>query len=270
MSSRWRVTLTELGIQFRRTAFLEEGPEPMLKIDLRAWEPHQAAMGAYHRGDRDAVIVVYDDFERDEVPISYFFRSPEQFPSVERRAIELCRGRVLDVGAGSGCHSIALQDQGFEVTAIEVLPDLVDILRERGVQDARMATWMDVDAGQFDTVFMMMNGLGLTETLAGLRGFLLDVRRLVRPGGQILADSTDVRVRMDPEAARSGALERPDGRYIGELHFQLEFQGKKGPPFGQLYVDPETLGRYAAESGWQCEIVVPPDEYGHFLARLTP
>jgi SAM-dependent methyltransferase len=239
-------------------------------MDLSAWEPYQAAMWAYHRGDHDAVIVVYDDFERDEVPISYFFRSPDQFPPLERRALKLCRGRVLDVGAGSGCHSLVLQDRGLEVTAIEVLPDLVDILRERGVRDARLATWIDVDAGQFDTVFMMMNGLGLAETLAGLRGFLQDARGLVAPGGQILADSTDVRVRMDREAARSGKLERPDGRYVGELHFQLEFEGRKGAPFGQLYADPETLTRYAVEAGWGCEIMVVPDQYGNFLARLTP
>jgi SAM-dependent methyltransferase len=227
-------------------------------------------MEAFHRGKQDATIVVYDDFERDEVPVSYFFRSPDLFPELEIRALDLCRGRVLDVGAGSGCHSLALQDRGLEVTAIEILPDLVDILRERGVRDARLATWMDVDAGQFDTVFMMMNGLGLAETLGGLREFLRDARRLVRPGGQILADSTDVRVRMDREAAGRGTLERPDGRYVGELHFQLEFEGWKGPPFGQLYVDPVTLKRYADEAGWGCEILMPPDDYGHYLVRLNP
>jgi SAM-dependent methyltransferase len=177
---------------------------------------------------------------------------------------------VLDVGAGSGCHSLALQDWGLEVTAIDIVPDLVDIMRERGVKDARLATWMDVDAGQFDTVFMMMNGMGLAETLPGLSGFLNDARRLLRPGGQILADSTDVRVRMDQEAGRKGTFQRADGRYIGELHFQLEYQGRKGPPFSQLYVDPETLTRYAREAGWTADIVLPPDDYGHYLARLTP
>lgn len=226
-------------------------------------------MWAYHRGDREALIVVHDDYERDEVPVSYFFRGPEQFFLYEQRALAECWGRVLDVGAGSGSHTLALQGRGLDVTAIEVLPSLVDILRERGVGDARMGTWMDIDAGRFDTVLMLMNGLGLTETLTGLADFLSQARRLLRPGGQILADSTDVRVRMDPEAGRSGALERPDGRYLGELHFQLEFQGKKGPPFGQLYVDPETLGRYALEAGWKSEILLVPDEYGHFLARLT-
>jgi SAM-dependent methyltransferase len=239
-------------------------------MDLAGWKPHEAAMLSFHRGNRGAVIVVYDDFERDEVPVAYFFRDVDQFPGVELTALELCRGRVLDVGAGSGCHSLALQKRGLEVTAIEILPGLIEILRERGVHDARLASWMDVQAGQFDTLLFMMNGLGLAETLTGLPRFFQDVRRLLRPGGQILADSTDVRVRMDPVSRKTGALQRPDGRYVGELHFQLEFAGKKGPPFAQLYVDPETLRRYAADAGWSCGIVEPPDEYGNYLARLTP
>jgi SAM-dependent methyltransferase len=239
-------------------------------MDVSAWKPHEAAMMSYHRGNHDAIIVVYDDFERDEVPVSYFFRRPDDFPAVELTALDLSRGRVLDVGAGSGCHSLALQGRGFDVTAIEILPGLAEILRDRGVSDVQQASWMDVDAGQFDTVLMLMNGIGLAETLDGLRRFFDDVRRLIRRGGQILADSTDVRVRMDPEAGRTGALERPDGRYVGELHFQLEFEGQKGPPFAQLYVDAITLQREAAAAGWSCEIVQEPDVYGNYLARLMP
>jgi SAM-dependent methyltransferase len=214
--------------------------------------------------------VVYDDFERDEVPVSYFFREPDEFPPLELTALNLCHGRVLDVGAGSGCHSLVLQERGLDVTAIEILPGLVEILRERGVRDARLASWMDVDAGQFDTLLLLMNGIGLAETLGSLRDFFDGMRRLVRKGGQILADSTDVRVRMDPDAGRTGALERPDGRYVGELHFQLEFEGQKGPPFAQLYVDPVTLQRKAVEAGWSCEIVQEADVYGNYLARLLP
>ncbi|MFL5493321.1 MAG: class I SAM-dependent methyltransferase [Gemmatimonadales bacterium] len=238
-------------------------------MDQSAWAPHGAAMLAFHRGDRDAAIVVYDDYERDEVPIAYFFREPEEFPPAERLALDLCRGRVLDVGAGSGCHSLALQARGLQVTAVEALPELVEILRDRGVRDARLTTWADLVARPYDTVLVLMNGLGLAETLPGLPRFLRKMRRLVRPDGQLIVDSTDVRVRMDPEAGRSGALVRADGRYIGELHFQLEFRGRKGPPFAQLYVDPETLRRHADETGWTAEIVSAPDEHGHYLARLT-
>jgi SAM-dependent methyltransferase len=223
-------------------------------------------MQAYHRGRHDAVIVVYDDYERDEAPASYFFRGPDQFPPYEQLALESCRGSVLDVGAGSGCHSLALQDRGFQVTAIEALPALVDIMRQRGVRDARLATWMDLEAPPFDTVLILMNGLGLAETLAGLPHFFRKMRRLVGPGGQLLADSTDVRVRMDPGAG----TRRSDGRYVGELLFQLEFDGEKGLPFRQLYVDAETLREYAGNEGWSCELLWGLDEYGHYLARLTP
>jgi SAM-dependent methyltransferase len=238
-------------------------------MDPDPWRPYTAAMEAYHRGKQDALLVVYDDFERDEVPVSYFFRDPADFPPYEQLALDHCRGRVLDVGAGSGCHSLALQGRGLEVTAIEILPSMVRILRERGVRDARVATWMDVEAEPFDTVLMMMNGLGLTETLQGLRRFFSEARRLVRHGGQVLADSTDVRAKLDPEAGRTGALERADGRYVGELHFQIEYEGRKGEPFPQLYVDANTLIRYARDQEWECEIVGDPDEYGHYLARLT-
>ncbi len=239
-------------------------------MDLSDWTPYAEAMSAFHRGNRDAYMVVYDDYERDEVPLSYFFRGPNEFPEVERLALNLCRGRVLDVGAGSGCHTLALQERGLQVTAIEILPEMVDILKERGVRDARQATWMDLLDEPFDTVLMMMNGLGLTETLPGLRRFFRRARRLVKPDGQVLADSTDVRVRMEPKAGRSGGSTRLDGRYVGELHFQIEFEGRKGPPFAQLYVDPATLDRSARSEKWSCEIIHPPDEYGHYLARLTP
>jgi SAM-dependent methyltransferase len=240
-------------------------------LNLDAWRPYEAAMCAYHRGEHDVTIVIYDDYERDEAPLSYFFRPPEQFPPLELIALDHCRGRTLDVGAGSGSHSLALQRRGLPVTAIEVLPGLVNILRERGVKDVRQASWMDLKIGEpFDTVLMMMNGIGLAETLTGLEGFFRDARRLLKSDGQVLADSTDVRVRMDPEAARTGTLQRPDGRYIGELHFQLEFEGRKGPPFGQLYVDPETLQQKATANGWGYEILRQPDEYGNYLVRLTP
>lgn len=224
-------------------------------------------MQAYHRGQHDAVLVVYDDFERDEPPIAHFFRGPDQFLPYERLALENCRGSILDVGAGSGCHTLFLQDHGFPVTAIEALPGLVEIMRDRGVQDARLATWRELRAPPFDTMLVMMNGLGLAETLSGLPLFLREARRLVRPDGQILADSTDVRVRMDP--TNSGRIWRDDGRYVGELHFQLEFEGRKGDQFSQLYVDPETLVQCCRDEAWSCELLQAPDEHGHYLARLT-
>src|SRR5262245_2587531 len=181
-------------------------------------------MQAYFAGKRHVTLVVYDDFERDEVPVAYFFREPKDFPPLERRALTLCRGRVLDVGAGSGCHALALQERGLEVVALETLPELVEIMTRRGVKNARCASIFDFSGPPFDTVLMMMNGLGLAGTLDGLRHLLAHLRHLVTPGGQVLADSTDVRPRRRGGQPNPSANRRPDGRYIGELHFQLEFE----------------------------------------------
>jgi SAM-dependent methyltransferase len=230
--------------------------------DVAPWAPHAAAMRAYVEGDERATIVVHDDFgERDEHPIAYFFRAPDAFPPIERAAVAACRGRVLDAGAGSGCHALALQDLGLEVCAIDVVPDLVAIMKERGVVDARHADLFDFEGGPFDTVLLLMNGLAPAETLDGLPRLLGALDRLLAQGGQVLADSTDLR------SAR-GAAQREDGRYVGEIVFQLEFGDRKGAPFRQLYVDPDTLGERAAACGWRSEVVAR-GEGGGYLARLV-
>lgn len=237
-------------------------------FDLAPWRPYERVMQDYFRGNRNATIVVYDDFERDEAPIAYFFRGEADFSPVDRVAVEQCRGRVLDVGAGAGCHSLALQARGIEVVALEVMAGVARIARERGVQDVRPQSIFDFGEPGFDTILMMMNGIGISETLDGL-GLLLDhARRLLRPGGQVLADSCDLRI-WDAAGRPDGTqLYREDGRYVGELHIQLEYQGEKGPPFQQLYADPDTLTRIARTNGWMAEVIATADPA--YLARLTP
>jgi SAM-dependent methyltransferase len=223
-------------------------------------------MLAYHSGDHDAKIVVYDDFgDRDEHPVSYFFRTPVDFPQLELHAIDLCRGRVLDAGAGSGCHALALQERGLAVVALELAPELCRIMRERGVQNAICGNIHEVESDPFDTVLMMMNGLELSGNLAGLRRLLGRLHALVRPDGQVLADSTDLR-----ESHGSGldGARRKDGRYVGEITSQLEFAGEKGEPFPHLYVDPDTLRYYASRTGWNLTVPVE-GPYGQYLAQLT-
>ncbi len=238
-------------------------------MQTEAFRPHGAAMRAFHRGADDAVVVAYDDMgDRDEIPVSYFFRTESQFAPYERRALELCRGRVLDVGAGSGCLSLWLQDREFDVCGIDIDPDIAEVLRERGVKDARCSTIAELRGEQFDTILMMMNGLGLAETLSGLEPMLNHLRTLLTTGGQVLADSTDVRVAYGPKTDATGNRERADGRYMGEITFQLEFEGEKGPPFPQLYVDPETLVEHAGRAGWNTDIVLREQD-GGYLARLT-
>ena len=190
-------------------------------------------MCAYHRGQHEVTIVVYDDYERDEAPVSYFFREPDDFPPLERLALDQCRGRILDVGAGSGCHSLELERRGLSVTAIEILPGLLDILRQRGLRDARQATWMDLQIDQpYDTVLMMMNGLGLAETLTGLDRFFREARRLLQPDGQVLADQPTCGYGWIPRRhgpARSGG--RTDATSVS-FTFNWSSRAGRGRPSG--------------------------------------
>jgi len=235
-------------------------------MTLSAWQPHVNAMLAYHNGDYDAKIVVYDDYgDRDEQPVAYFFRTSRDFPPLEQRALELCRGVVLDAGAGSGCHALALQQRGVSVVALEIAPELCEMMRERGVHDVRCGDIYDFLSEPFDTVLMMMNGFELSGTLAGLERLLERLHELVRPGGQVIADSTDLR------ASHGSGLDRArrqDGRYVGEVTTQLEFGGERGTPFPHLYVDPDTLAYYTSQTGWG--LAVPFDgPFGQYLAQLT-
>jgi SAM-dependent methyltransferase len=239
-------------------------------VTRTCWEPHARALLAFEQGDTDASILVVDDLgDSDSLPASWFFRDEHDLPPLERRALDFCRGRVLDLGAGAGCHTLALQKRGHPVCAVEILPELVELLRRRGVSDARAGSVFGAPAGPWDTVLMLMNGWGLPETLAGLDRFLTGVGRLVSPGGRIVADSTDMRRfaagwRMEGETRLAI---REDGRYVGEIQFQLEFAGRRGDPFSQLYVDPDTLSAMAGPAGWEVEIVDRGDN-GAFLSVL--
>jgi SAM-dependent methyltransferase len=229
----------------------------------------------YFNGDQAAKIMVTNDLgEVEELEIAAWFRQPAE-TGPERAALDLCWGRVLDVGAGTGLHALELQARGLQVCAIDVVPEAVEIMRRRGVIDARLGELHTFSESPFDTVLIFANGAGLAESLSGLPALLETLARLVAPGGQALLDSTDLRPR-DAEAAAAagwvrdsaGLWRRSDGRYIGDLQFQLEYRGEKAPPFPQLYVDPDTLTAVAASRGWRCE-VVERGRGGSYLARLT-
>ncbi len=237
--------------------------------DTNHYNPHGQSLLDYQHGDTAAIITVHSEgAQPTDVPVSLFFRLPDMFP-LERTALELCRGRVLDIGAGAGCHSLALQARGLAVVALDFLAECVAVMRARGVLDAQQADIYTFAAEPFDTLFSMMNGLALVQDLPGLQPFLNNLRRLLSPGGQFLVDSVDLRRTGRAQSAATVAARQRDGRYFGESDLQLEYKGRRGTPFSQLYVDAETLTKQARQAGWTCELV-EQETTGRYLARLTP
>lgn len=234
------------------------------------YNPHGVSLLDYLNGETSTTITVYGELvERRVVPVHLFFREPADFPPLEKRAIELCRGRVLDIGAGAGCHSLAMQESGLAVCALDFLPECVEVMKRRGVREAHCANIHSFEAEAFDTLFSMMNGMAVVRDLSGLQPFLKRVRRLLKPDGQFIVDSTDMRRVAAPGIQAYLEMKSAKGEYFGVMHLQLEYKGRRGAPFTQLHVDAETLFEHAAQSGWNCEII-EQEESGRYLARLTP
>ncbi len=237
-------------------------------MDPDAMKPFGLAILDYYRGGHSATIVTErDDGFQSDLPAQVFFRQARDF-ELEGKAMDLCRGRVLDVGGGSGCHSLYLQDKGFQVTAIDVSPEAVLIMRERGVKDVRQVDIFDLRKEQFDTVIMMGHGIGVVETIAGLRQFLARVRRLIKPGGAVLLTSLDVSQSPDARNIEYQKNNIARGHYAGEIGMRFIYRDVTGPWFTWLHIDPETLKAEASKSSWNCEIVRRQDD-GNHLARLT-
>lgn len=232
----------------------------------QAYDPHGAALLDCFRGAVDAMLICHQDGARDDVPASFWLR--ETIDPLEAMALDLTHGHVLDLGAGAGLHALAFQRRGLQVTAIDIAPDCVTIMRERGVRDARCADLFSFDGGPFDTIVCLCNGLDKVGRLADLPKFLDRMRTLLVPGGQLLADSFDLRI--GAGEARLAELSRKEasGRYFGEIDLRFEYKGRIGAPFSALQVDFETLARIAGESGWTCERIAA--EGGHYLARIRP
>ncbi len=235
-----------------------------------AMAPYGQSLLDYLAGDASASVVVRrDDGYTDDLPASEFFRSPSGFSAIEQRALKLCRGHVLDVGAGAGCHSLVLQERGTDVLAIDVSPQAIEVMSRRGVRECRLADIFQFEESSFDTLLMMNHGLGLVEDLSGLDRFLDHAHSLLRPDGQIVCDSLDVRCTNTPRHVAYREANRRAGRYIGEVRMRFEYGGGIGPTCGWLHVDPETLGECASRHGWLCQ-VIHQEEWGDHLAQLTP
>jgi len=199
--------------------------------------------------------------EPEEMPVDIYFREESEMPDLELKALQLCKGKVLDVGAGVGSHALILQKRGFDVTGMDISAPAVAIMKQRGLQKAIEENILHYKGDTYDTLLFMMNGIGLTGTIAGLTSFLKQVKSLLNPGGQLLFDSSDLSYLYQEVAF-------PASGYYGEVSFRYEYKGLKGGWFKWIYVDQQTLKSLAKKQGWIVEIVFEDDQ-DQYLARLS-
>ena len=217
-------------------------------------DPMGAAIYDYFKnGCADTLVVHSSMFEDDEIPVGDLFREFDDMPALEKKALEVAQGRILDVGAGAGCHSLALQKMGKSSVAVDISSLSVDVMRERGV-DARLVNFYDESFTEtFDTVLMLMNGTGIIGNIDNIPAFFARLKQLLNPGGKVLIDSSDLRYLFEEEDGSLMIDLASD--YYGQLDYQMEYKGVQGEPFDWLYLDFETLAFYAEENGFQAELV---------------
>lgn len=205
---------------------------------------------------------VHNSYGEDEVmPVDLFFRGEKDMPELELKALELCKGHVLDIGAGAGSHALILQQRNFKVTALDISTTAVAIMKQRGVEDAIEKNIFDLKTASYDTLLFMMNGIGITGTISGFKSFLNKAKNYIKPGGQLIFDSSDISYLYQE-------IQFPVNAYFGEVAFSYEYKQLKGKWFKWVYIDQTTLLNIAKTSGWNCEIITV-DEHDQYLAKLT-
>lgn len=218
------------------------------------------AIHDFYNGNNPEELYVEDHFGPEvEMPVSVYFRTAQEMPEMERLALETCRGRVLDIGAGAGSHALELEKNGLDVTALEISPKACEVMKQRGLKKVMLNDFFLLKEERFDTMLLLMNGVGISSTLAGFRDFLKKCQELLNPSGILIFDSCDISYMYDD-------LDLPQN-YYGEVECRYHYGDALTDWFKWLYIDPETMKEIAAEEGWSVEIVYT-DENDQYLAVL--
>ena len=220
----------------------------------------------YQNKSADDLLTETSISEIDELPVEYFFRDFDEMNLLEQKALELSTGKILDIGAGAGSHSLYLQNEKkLEVFALDNSPKSVEVCQLRGVKNVWCSDILDFPVQTFDTILLLMNGTGIFESLDKIDLYLEKLQSLLNEKGQILIDSTDILYMYDRD--EDGGVMVPADRYYGEVDYFIHYQLDTENPTKWLYLDFETFKRVAENNGFEIEKILQEED--SYLARLT-
>ncbi|MGB1003693.1 MAG: class I SAM-dependent methyltransferase [Salibacteraceae bacterium] len=215
---------------------------------------------------KQEIIVHSDIAETEAYPLSWFFRQVEDFPELEKMALDLCKGKILDVGAGTGIHSKELQNRGFDITAIDISEGAIQCMKKQGLKKALKMDFYELENQHYDTLLMLMNGFGVMGKIKNVPQFFEKVDSLLSPEGQVIVDSSDLlHLYMEEDGS---VLIDLNGAYYGEVEYQMEFENQKGYPFDWLFIDFGSLQEEANKAGFSA-VKIFEEESQQYLAKIT-
>ena len=212
--------------------------------------------------DKTPILVHHEDFFDDEIPVEYLFRSYDEMPKLEQKALDLCQGSVLDIGCCAGSHSLVLKSRGHLVQPIDISKKCIETCKKRGLEEAKTLNFFDLKPQSFDTLLLLMNGTGIAGTLNALPSFFEKLKSLMHENTQVLLDSSDLIFLYDEEMADE------DEAYYGEMIYKTSYKNQISDPFPWLYLDFNTLKKEAEKASLECSLIFEDEHYG-YLARLN-
>ena len=233
------------------------------KITNPRKDPPGAMMLDYLNGDRNAFVTAEsDNLDMWKMTGKTMFRTFGAMNRIERKALSLCHGKILDIGAGSGCHTLYLQDKKKQVHALDLSCGSIEVMKKRKVAHPIHDNLFSLTDKRYDTLLMLMNGIGIVGSLDGLNLFFQFIKTILETNGQVLVDSTDLASLYDPET-----LALADQEYYGHTRFTMTYKNITSDPFDWLYIDFNTLIFHAGLHDFECEKILE-DKTGKYLARI--
>ncbi|WP_027138681.1 class I SAM-dependent methyltransferase [Gaetbulibacter saemankumensis] len=220
----------------------------------------------YQKGNYTEDIITSTNIsEEDELPIPYLFRDFKNMPKLEQKALKMTRGKTLDVGCGTGSHSLYLQKKDMNVKAIDISAGAIEVARLRGVVNAEVKDILN-ETDTFDTILILMNGTGIFQTLDQVSKYLSHIKSLLSVDGQILIDSSDIKYMYEDEDG--GFWVDTNANYYGELDYFLSYKGEDEVPMKWLYMDFNSLLIACEAVGLKCELIYEGEHFD-YLAKLS-
>ena len=184
-----------------------------------------------------------------------YFEEFVQWQPHQQQAMDVVYGSVLDAGAGAGRFALHLQQQGFEVTAIDNSPLAVRVCKKRGVRRAKVASLRDMDASAqiFDTVLLLGGNFGLVESPKRAPAVLALLHRITSDGARLIAESVDPYHPAVPDHLTYARAPHRVRRWAGEIRMRLRYKRFIGEWFDYLLVSKEEMRALLDGSGWRIQ-----------------
>jgi SAM-dependent methyltransferase len=223
-------------------------------------------------GSGGPLTIERDDGHLDTDDLDSYFADFGSFPECERRALNLAKGRVLDLGMGPGRVSLHVQEMGLEAVGVDISDGMLEAARRRGVANAVKMSVCDLDfpRGHFQTAVAFGNNFGLCGSPGGVMSMLLRLREIVSDGGVLLAESIDPLNTTLPKHVAYHERNRMAGLMPGQVRIRFVYKGVADEWFDLLLVTPTEMKVLAERTGWKVsETFRYPGDGALYVCALT-